>query len=185
MENQKGYVKLAALSGISSRGVKLDVKDFSLYNITGGPLGITMRKSMCVELGGFDESIFPMSDYSFWTRASLAYNVVHLPMRLGVYRFIENISLNSGMQFSYIENEYKIIKALIKQKKYENAFNDYLAEYIKYRLRKSGLYNHDNYSKITGRPYKFNVVRKARYYSVIVSMSLSYIKRAKTSDIKA
>ncbi|HPQ46925.1 MAG TPA: glycosyltransferase family 2 protein [Clostridia bacterium] len=184
-ERHKGYSALAGYTGLRHKGVRLNVMDFCMYNITGGPLGIIMRRSMCIELGGFNESLFPMSDYSFWVRAALQYNVVLLPMLLGDYRFIDNISSGDGMQLGYITNEFKLIGSIIEDMKNKRSMQIYLNEYIRYRLRKSKLYSHERFVSITNESRVSGFWKKPVYYGVILKMAFSYIRRALSSDIKA
>ena len=182
-EKQRGYNSLGKLPGLRNKGVRLSEKDFSLYNIAGGPIGIVMKKDACIELGGFDERVFPMSDYAFWVRAAMNCKVVNVPITLGSYRFLDNISSETGMQLSYIRNEYDLMSHLIEGMRFEKAFRYYLPEYVRYRLRRAKAFNSTEFTKVTGHPYRWNLFSRLVYYAVIISMVFSYAGRAMKSDM--
>jgi hypothetical protein len=170
--------------GTGKRAVKLRPRDFGYYNIVGGPLGIVLKKSKCLDIGGFNEDLFPMSDYAFWIRMVKDHNVYYLPMELGTYRFFNNISSEKGMQQNYIENEFYVISDLIKEMSFNRIMSGYLYEYINFRANKPGLDKNLIFKTITDRPYKASIIRKFQFIHAIAGLSLSYIKRALRSKIR-
>lgn len=183
--HQKGYAFLARILKADRKVIRLNEKDFCYYNITGGPLGIAMKKDACINIGGFDENLFPVSDYAFWVRFAKKYNAYYLPLELGLYRFLDNISSQPGIQRSYIENEYVLINELSSNKKSRFFMKGYLYEYINYRIRVAGLDKDDVYTGITGKPYAFSLMKKIGFIFVLVFASLSFLKRSVLSRIKA
>lgn len=181
--HQKGLAFLAKILGLSKRVIKLCEYDFCHYNITGGPVGIVMKKDKCIHAGGFNEEIFPMSDYDFWVRMVRQNSVFYLPAQFGTYRFYNNISSEPGIQQDYIINEYKLIKELIKNKPYEKAMSGYAYEYIRYRTKKSSLVKNDIFTAITNQFYKLNPCNKILFFYSIFKFSFSYINRALKSKI--
>lgn len=181
---QKGLGFLSRSLGFSKKVVQISERDFCHYNTTGGPLGIVMKKELCIEIGGFNEDIFPMSDYDFWVRMAQQYNVFYLPKELGTYRFYENISSENGMQRNYIINEYYLIKALISDKPYRKTLSGYLYEYISYRVKVSGLNRNNIYIELTEENYKYKLIRKFQFIYIIMHLSISFIIRAIKSRIR-
>jgi glycosyltransferase involved in cell wall biosynthesis len=184
ISHQKGLGFLSRLLGTGKRAVKLRPRDFGYYNIVGGPLGIVLKKSKCLDIGGFNEDLFPMSDYAFWIRMVKDHNVYYLPMELGTYRFFNNISSEKGMQQNYIENEFYVISDLIKEMSFNRIMSGYLYEYINFRANKPGLDKNLIFKTITDRPYKASIIRKFQFIHAIAGLSLSYIKRALRSKIR-
>lgn len=184
MSRQKGLGFLSRNLALNNRAVRLNERDFCHYNTTGGPLGILMKRELCLEIGGFNEDIFPMSDYAFWVRMARKYRVFYLPKELGTYRFFNNISSEEGMQQNYIISEYHLINALIKGKKYQGIMSGYLYEYVNYRVNVSGLDRDEVFSSATGQKYRLNPVNKLKFAYTVIRFSLSYIMRATGSKIR-
>ena len=184
MHHQKGLGFLSRNLALDKKAVQLSVRDFCHYNTVGGPVGIVMKKKLCLDIGGFNEDIFPMSDYAFWVRMAKKYRVFYLPAELGTYRFFDNISSESGMQRNYIINEYLLIKELILGKPYEKMMSGYLYEYIRYRATKPGLDKNDIFKTATGDNYKASLCNKLKFVAIVIRFSFSYIFRALKTHIK-
>jgi len=185
MHHQKGLGFLSRILALNKKAIQLNERDFCHYNTVGGPLGIVMKKKLCLDIGGFDEDIFPMSDYAFWVRMAKKHRVFYLPIELGTYRFFDNISSEKGMQRNYIINEYRLIEELINGKPYEKMMSGYLYEYIRYRANKPGLDKNDIFKTATGDIYKVSLCNKVKFAFAVIRFSLSYIFRALKTHIKA
>lgn len=184
VSHQKGLAFLAKLLRLSKKAVELSEYDFCHYNITGGPIGIVMKKNKCLNIGGFNEAVFPMSDYAFWVRMTRENSVFYLPAEFGTYRFLENISSEPTIQQKYIIGEYKLINELIKGKPNEKAMSRYAYEYIRYRTKPSSLDRNDIFLASTGQSYKCRMMNKLIFIQTIVKFSISFIKRAVKSKIR-
>ncbi len=184
ISRQKGLGFLSRSLGLYKKVIQISERDFCHYNTAGGPLGIVMKKDLCMEIGGFNEDIFPMSDYAFWVRMAQLHNVFYLPKEFGTYRFYENISSEKGMQRNYIINEYHLIKALISDKPYRKMLSGYLYEYIRYRANVSELDKNDIFLELTGEHYKYKLYRKFQFIHAIIHFSFSFIIRAIKSRIR-
>lgn len=184
ISRQKGLAFLARLLRLSKKAVELSESDFCHYNITGGPIGIVMKKSKCINIGGFNEAVFPMSDYAFWVRMTRENSVFYMPAEFGTYRFLENISSEPTIQREYIINEYKLMKELIKGKPNEKSMLGYAYEYVRYRTKHSSLDRNDIFLAITGQSYKCKMIYKFEFFQAIAKFSVSFVKRAIKSKIR-
>ncbi|MFO7611646.1 MAG: glycosyltransferase family A protein [Clostridia bacterium] len=184
-EKQKGFPAISKYLGLADRVVRIAPKDFALYNIVGGPMGILMKREYCLELGGFDENTHPVADYAFWTRYATAFNSLLLPMELGTYRFIDNISSGAGIAEQYLIHEHRLISALISQNGYGRAMKGYLFEYIHFRARRLSINPLDIFMKTCGKPYKPGILNRLMFVWVVFVRSASYLARLISSRIKA
>ena len=105
--------------------IKIIPLDFMYGNINPGSLGVLFRKKSLIEIGGFDESFFPSSDYMFLLNFTVKFKTVFRSSQvLGNYRLAYNESKNISTLVGFIEKDkiirmqlyfiYPFLKALYK-----------------------------------------------------------------------
>lgn len=74
------------------------------------PAAATMRRKCVLDLGGFDESYYPSSDFEFWTRACLAgAKIVEFTgSYVAIYRVCENVGLQRKTMVGYAKKGNEI-----------------------------------------------------------------------------
>lgn len=107
--------------------IQLNPTDYFLSNPHYGSLGILLNRQKALELGGFYESLFPISDYVFFTRFSLKFNMYQLNETLVSYRVHENENIKEETMIKSIQLAFK--------------FRDELSKYTRIPLFLSKLYS--------------------------------------------
>ncbi len=119
----------------------LSLHDFVLTSLTKGSLGILFRKSIAMNLGGFQEDYFPSADYKFWMEWLAAGNSFYSHSRmLSDYRIGVNESLKYETLIGFCTKGKEIrIEALNSTKYYKKEEFYSLEKYFirKFRLAKS------------------------------------------------
>jgi glycosyltransferase involved in cell wall biosynthesis len=101
--------------------------DYLFGNPNIGSIGIVFNKTLAISLGGFDEKLFPASDFDFFMRLSKFGKNIKLSNPLAVYTISENESANLStiyksneivllLRGKYIdENYHGIVKFLLSK----------------------------------------------------------------------
>ncbi len=104
---------------ISCREKSLDnlkINDLFIGLWTNGSLGSIFNKKNVMHLGGFDDEMFPMSDYYFYSLYCNFYGGNILKNELAYFRWSENESLNLNTLKQQISSNYEFRQYLIKNR---------------------------------------------------------------------
>ncbi len=177
--SKHGIFRIAKNTNILSKKknkiIKIKPNDFFINNIVGCPVGTLFRKSKALEIGGFDENSYPISDYTFWTEYSLKNNVYMIAKELAISRQEDNITLSAGMYERLFRECYKFQKQLI-ERDIAGGFlaKAYLYESLKIRnsalLAKTGKGIDINacYIDATGKAYHTDILKIIRAYAYLI-----------------
>ena len=94
------------------------------------PCATLLNKRKVHEIGGFDESYFPIADIVLYTKMSFYYNVAFIPLYLAKYRIAVNESLNMDTKRKFPIFTYKFTEQLCKELGYNSI-----------KIRKKSLHN--------------------------------------------
>lgn len=145
----------------------------SRRNIYGPPsCGFLIKKNIMLDLGGFDASYYPSSDFEFFLRANRKYKIFRYNKVTSYYRWAENESLNPKTQdlFAYYNLLFyeNIGKNSIFYKFFKNEIRYGIVKksissiYFKDHLEKNIKNNNFDYSKI--KYYIYNIIRIFYFY---------------------
>ena len=122
---------------------KIEEKDLLLGN-PFAPTGMIVKTDKILESGGFDEKLYPASDFYFNTKAILNMNVFFLKEKLYIYRRAINTCFKLETQLAYPAVDIPL-RDYISKRIFSNRFiqriviTEYLRGYFK------GLSKHPNY----------------------------------------
>lgn len=86
---------------------KINIYDLIQKNITAFP-GIIFKKSIALELGGFEDKYYPCADYVFWINFALKYNVYKYYEKLAFYRTFDSVTLKGDTLYNMVMMTQKI-----------------------------------------------------------------------------
>ena len=92
---------------------KVTASDIFLGNPVHASLGVLMNRDAALELGGYNEEYWPISDYVFNVRYSLALGAFVLREPLAMYRYSVNESLNPSTMIKSSAMTYELRRQLI------------------------------------------------------------------------
>ena len=113
--------------------------DFLFSNNSDGSLGILFKRSKLIQLGGYNEEYFPISDYVLHSKYILKYGGLQVDKILTNYRILENACINPEINKLFPEKCFcfrKYLKKHFKYLKYLGIFN-YLINDLYYKDLKS------------------------------------------------
>jgi glycosyltransferase involved in cell wall biosynthesis len=100
--------------------IKSDIKftsltpaDFFIGNPVPGCLGMVMNKQCAINIGGYNESLWPTADYDFTFRYYQAYGLCKTKVTVSAYRWSENESLKVEALTGFLKNDYAFRMRLI------------------------------------------------------------------------
>lgn len=108
--------------------VKNNIEDFYV----GNPInvaGVLLNKKKAIDLGGFDDSKFPTTDYMFWFNMQLNYSTYIYRDELAYYRMLNNESFNPKTLAGFIGNDYYFKDFIVKNCKRLNLINNRYRKY--------------------------------------------------------
>lgn len=114
-KSRLGKLQDAVESLILMRGVrhKIIASDMFLGNPVHASLGVLMHKEALMELGGYNEKYWPISDYVFNVRYALVMGGYVLKKQLARYRYSVNESLNPATMVKFATMTYELRRQLI------------------------------------------------------------------------
>lgn len=114
---------------------KILYSDLFISNINPGSLGLMMKRSSCLSIGGYDEAHYPVSDYDFLVRYIREYGGGHVKCKLALYNMIGNESDNVVTKVKFIEKDYLLRKEqfILKNKGLNALFLRLISRFLKYR----------------------------------------------------
>lgn len=94
-----------------TRTIGLD--DLLFSNVFQGTLGVVMLRDNAIIMGGFDETMYPISDYDFWVRwVTLFGDITIKPDVVGLYRIQKNESLRAEVIQGFINKNVEMRKRI-------------------------------------------------------------------------
>ena len=75
-------------------------------NSNPGSLGLIMNRACCIEIGGYDEEQYPISDYYFFVKYLIKFGGVKVNKPFAFYRIEDNESLKIETLKGFVHNEY-------------------------------------------------------------------------------
>lgn len=91
---------------LENKAFRLNINDFLLYNPARSPSGIIYRREAFLKSPGFNPDWHPTGDLILYINLVLKGKVYLAPIDAGRYRYIDNISQESGMRTRFIEQGY-------------------------------------------------------------------------------
>lgn len=150
---------------------KISLKKLFFLNVFMGTLAVVFKREMAIELNGFNERYYPVSDYHFWTKWVCKYGPVYIePANVAHYRIRENETMRQETIDLFIEKDYLLRKQI------STNFSE-MVKYRKYigllKLRDSMLFNfswsHDQ------KTHKKNIYTLMKYFCIRVICAIVFI----------
>lgn len=89
--------------------------DIFWRNPVNGSLGAVFERSKAIDIGGYDPSLYPNSDYYFNMQYWKSYGVVKLNRKLALYRWADNGSFKLDNLIGFYKNDLKFRNILIEE----------------------------------------------------------------------
>jgi glycosyltransferase involved in cell wall biosynthesis len=110
---------------------------YQLSNVYKAPsCGVFFKKNTFMNSGGFNQDLWPVSDYFFFLSFNLTHNIYMIRKKLACYRWFDNLSQNKYIQFSSLEllcNFFKSSQPVKSINRYFRIFDTELL-YAKYLM---------------------------------------------------
>lgn len=90
----------------SARTERRDLRDYFYKNGNAGCLGLIFDRNCALEIGGFDESLYPSADYYFFAEYVRRHSECHLRMLLVSYRIGFNDCARPDIGFKFVAQNY-------------------------------------------------------------------------------
>lgn len=87
-------------------GVRLD--DLMVGNVTPGLLGALVSRRMALSMGGFDEDLWPVSDFVFNAKYWMKFGIRKVNREFAIYRWLENESQKVAALRGTVENDMRL-----------------------------------------------------------------------------
>ncbi|MDB4180613.1 glycosyltransferase [Flavobacteriaceae bacterium] len=141
------------VKNMKSRKYKIKrIHDISFYygHIIGAPTGIFYKKKSVVEIGGFNQDLFPSSDYCFHTFFSMHYKVYQYNQILSLYRIGFNESFQEEVLHGWAITDFYLITQLLNKYK----FSKYLIlKFLRHRIKNTT----EEHKKLWNKNFNFNM----------------------------
>ena len=169
---------------IEGKIVKVRQSDFLVHNIVGGPTGTVFKKSKAISIGSFNDSLFPIADYYFWSEYSFNFNAYMLIKELAVCRQDNNITLSKNMYPRIFKSCYELQNMLLKDK-LKTGFLSKVYPYESIRIRIKSLRENADikldldtcYTKATGYKYQYSAINSIMARAFLIKKSLAWCFR--------
>jgi glycosyltransferase involved in cell wall biosynthesis len=109
----KKFIKQLSTLARNNNPRKLGIENYFLGNLHHGSLGVLMERKAAIEVGGFNQNYYPVSDYLFLLRFIILNPVYYLPKVLATYRVAVNVSTRPEVCAAGVHYELQIREALI------------------------------------------------------------------------
>lgn len=151
----------------------LTIKDYYLRNPSYGTLGMVFKREELINLGGYDEKMYPVQDY--WLHAQYCDKfgaVIYRRRKLCNYRISKNESFNIADQFA--DKTHICRKKILKKRALEiRKWGNFLSELYIYDV-----YNHkkawnididsDNLPQTWSQKIRYNCIKMALQFYILV-----------------
>jgi len=115
-----------------SKPQQSDDKRYPLYRMTTAkcafmnnyPSGILYRTKAVLDMGGFDENLWPACDWYFYAQAIENKVVYRYDKPLYIYRYYENVSFKEEVQKAYLKQDADLLKYLTHSSKFLKPFSN-------------------------------------------------------------
>ncbi|MDP3385826.1 MAG: glycosyltransferase family 2 protein [Eubacteriales bacterium] len=128
IKRQKAYQslmrKISRFADLDRTAIRLNINDFILYNPAGSPSGVAYRRESFLASQGFNPKWHPTGDKVLYINLSLKNQVYLTSINAGRYRFLDNITQESGMRTLFVSQGIHINRYLSKRlnKKWINRY---------------------------------------------------------------
>ena len=109
----KKFIKQLSSLARNNYPRELGVENYFLGNLHHGSLGVLMERKAAIEVGGFNQKYYPVSDYLFLLRFIILNPVFYLPKILATYRVGVNVSASPEVCAAGVHYELQIREALV------------------------------------------------------------------------
>nr|ADI59428.1 paratofuranose glycosyltransferase [Yersinia pseudotuberculosis] len=100
-----------------NKTISISLRDLFWGNIFSGTLGVVMERQKALSISGFNDKLYPVSDYEFWIRWIENYGVIKfVNTQVSYYRIRENESMKPEIISKFIEKNYDLRMRIIKGK---------------------------------------------------------------------
>lgn len=93
---------------VSSFVSSIALIDFAWGNCIGAPVGVLMNRNKVLDLGGFDDSYYPASDYYFFVKMAKEYPTYMVNEQLSIYRMECNASFKKEVLDGFMKANYHL-----------------------------------------------------------------------------
>lgn len=108
--------KFESVDGIIAKDIYYE--DYFLGHQGNGSLGALFSRDLAIELGGFDESQFPVADHKFFMDYTLLHRAKRIERTLSYYRWGENESLNLTTLIGFIFETNRMLQEQMQNMNY-------------------------------------------------------------------
>ena len=116
--NERSDVNFVATEcRLNSQPKKVSLGDILCKNLANGSLGVLFNRKVAIDLGGFPESAFPISDYSFLVKNYMHGKLMVSDANLSYYRWGSNESMKAEVLDGFIVKGYALCNNLINESK--------------------------------------------------------------------
>lgn len=128
IKRQKAYQslmrKLSKVINLNQTAIRLNINDFILYGPAGSPSGVVYRREVFLKSPGFNPKWHPTGDGILYTNMGYKYNTYMTHINAGRYRFIDNITQESGMRTLIVQQDFYLHRYLAERlnKKWVNRY---------------------------------------------------------------
>lgn len=106
---------------------KISILDLFFMNFFHGTLAIIFEREKSLEIGGFQDSWYPISDYEFWCRWASQVGALSLKNKdIALYRIAENESMKEETRQLFSSQSFKLRQKLV----FEKNVPDFFAKFI-------------------------------------------------------
>lgn len=100
----------------------LHLSRFICSHQTNGTLGVLLKRSNAIQLGGFDETLFPVADYWFFLKYSFFFGAIRVEEELAYFRWSENESMKLQTMQQTLSGDYQLKLSVINSLFYKRRF---------------------------------------------------------------
>ena len=150
---------------------KIDIKRLFFLNVFMGTLAVVFKREKAIELDGFNEDYYPISDYHFWAKWIMTYGPIYIePDFVARYRIRENETMRQETIDLFIEKDFLLRKNISAHSK-EMAKYDRYVNLLKLRVRM--LFNF-SWSR-DEQKYKKNAYTLMKYFCIRIICAIIFI----------
>jgi glycosyltransferase involved in cell wall biosynthesis len=132
---------------LASRNILLPVSpfEFAFMGLWSAPIGVLFSKKNALDIGGYNQDLYPSADGDFAIRYSQKYGIYRLKTALIKYRVEVNATLKAETLLGFIKSDFVIRKKLIENYgKCRKKFFTKLSEILIYQYCYEHELLHDN-----------------------------------------
>lgn len=150
---------------------KISIIDLFFMNFFHGTLAIIFEREKSLEIGGFQDNWYPISDYEFWCRWASEVGALSLKNKdIALYRIAENESMKEETRKLFSSQSFKLRQKLVFEKCVPGLFEKFIP--IAMRVQKIQVENYwSNKAYIKKIPTKF--VANANLFAIQIIIKIA------------